>query len=248
MVDALPTLLGKSDYFGSNTTPGTPSPFTMPLPGSGTQAGDLLVASIMTAQGSLITPGRGLAELYRFDNPSNSWAYGVWAGLWDGDTTPLAWQGAGYATATGQFFAAIIVSFRNTLDTTRPLTITYGPTVAGLPSQGPAVCINWLRSGLGGVSGYHPFDGTDWQFQVSVDGSYVKGSVAIHGGAVADQTTTDATGPDGWPYMSFGLNGITLAPPCRLYPREDRLGVGSGRIWPAPKSQQASPRRAGGYY
>jgi hypothetical protein len=41
---------------------------------------------------------------------------------------------------------------------------------------------------------------------------------------------------------------ITAAPPCRIHPREDHLGAGSGRIWPPPRSHQASPRRAGGYY
>ena len=36
-------------------------------------------------------------------------------------------------------------------------------------------------------------------------------------------------------------------PPARLFPREDGLGVGGGRIYPPPKSQQLSGRRFGHY-
>lgn len=38
-----------------------------------------------------------------------------------------------------------------------------------------------------------------------------------------------------------------VAPPCRLFPRDDGLGVGGGRIFPPPKSQQRSGRRFGYY-
>lgn len=37
------------------------------------------------------------------------------------------------------------------------------------------------------------------------------------------------------------------APPCRIFPRADGLGVGSGRRFPPPKSQQRSGRRFGYY-
>lgn len=36
----------------------------------------------------------------------------------------------------------------------------------------------------------------------------------------------------------IGLGG-TGAPPCRLHPRPDHLGVGSGRVWPPPGTRQA---------
>lgn len=39
----------------------------------------------------------------------------------------------------------------------------------------------------------------------------------------------------------------TVAPPCRLFPRDDGLGVGGGRHYPPPKSQQRSGRRFGYY-
>lgn len=39
----------------------------------------------------------------------------------------------------------------------------------------------------------------------------------------------------------------SVAPPCRLFPRDDGLGVGSGRHFPSPKSQQRSARRFGYY-
>lgn len=39
------------------------------------------------------------------------------------------------------------------------------------------------------------------------------------------------------------------APPCRIFPRSDGLGVGAGRAYPPPKSQQRSPGNRGvGYY
>lgn len=37
------------------------------------------------------------------------------------------------------------------------------------------------------------------------------------------------------------------APPCRLFPRADGLGVGGGRNFPPPKSRQRSSRRFGYY-
>lgn len=246
MVDLLPTYIADSSFTIDNTDAANPQHFALPIP-AGTDYGDLLVASIMTWSGTIVAPGRGLAELYKAD-PYGQWAYGVWAGPWDGDTTPIAWQGSGIATATGQFAAAILVTYRNALDPNRPLQVSYGPTVPGLRSQGPALCVNWLRADLGGVSGFHPFTGTDWTFHTAVDGAYVLGTVAAHGGIVGDQTSTDASAASGWPYMSFGLVGQSVAPPCRVHPREDQLGVGSGRIWPPPRSHQASPRRAGGYY
>lgn len=38
------------------------------------------------------------------------------------------------------------------------------------------------------------------------------------------------------------------APPCRLHPRKDSLGVGGARVFPPPQTHQASGRRAGGFY
>lgn len=241
---ALPTLVGFTGFGGSNTDPATPLPFTLDIP-AGAEFGDLLVASMMT-QGSIEGPGRGLTELYHEDT---FWAFGVYAGFWDGDTTPIAWEGTGFNNAVGQFFAAFLACFRDGLDETRPLAHALGPTVPGLPGEGPALSVNWVRSGVGGVAGFAPYQGTDWTELIFVDGTYVRGTVAVHGDTVADQTATGAFGFDtGGPYMSFGLDGLIGAPPCRLHPREDARGVGSGRIWPPPKSQQASSRRAGGYY
>ena len=39
----------------------------------------------------------------------------------------------------------------------------------------------------------------------------------------------------------------TVAPPCRRFPRADDLGVGGGRAYPPPRSQQRSGRRFGFY-
>lgn len=248
MVDILPTFVGYSSFSESNIDPDNPESFTLDIPAA-TKYGDLMIASIMTYPGTMVAPGRGLVELAKVDDPT-LWNYGVWAGYWDGDTTPLAWQGSGFNNAFGQYYAAFLAVYRNKLDPARPPTQTFGPTVPGLPAEGPALCINWFRAGFTGVAGHNPFEGTDWILDAvaSVNGAYVLGSIGYHGGVVGDQTSTDFFAPEGWPYVSFGVTGIILAPPCRLHPREDQLGVGSGRIWPPPKSQQASPRRAGGYY
>lgn len=47
-------------------------------------------------------------------------------------------------------------------------------------------------------------------------------------------------------WITVGVNRI--APPCRITGREDGLGSGSGRIFPPPRSQQASNRVGGGSY
>lgn len=43
------------------------------------------------------------------------------------------------------------------------------------------------------------------------------------------------------------LIGVGEAPPCRRFPRPDRLGVGGGRRFPPPASLQESNRRFGYY-
>lgn len=246
----LPQFVGISGFAGSNTDPVTPIPVSLAIP-DGTQVGDLLVASIVT-QSTLVAPGRGLSELYTaIDFDFHSWGIGVWAGLWDGDPTPIEWQGSGWASATGQFFGALLASFRDRIDSGRSISVSNGPTVTGLSGEGPAVCVNWVRASIGGVSGFAPFEGTDWTQVGAVDAAYALGTVAINGGTVAAETATDTDDAGGTAntgrYMVFGVDGQTVAPPCRLYPRDDQLG-GSGRIWPPPKSHQYSPRRAGGYY
>lgn len=256
MSGILPTLVGFRGFTGVNADPTIPLNFSIDIPTAahtegtlpGAEAGDLLVASILTWQ-SILAPGRGLAELVKVEG-AGTWAYGVWAGIWDGDTTALAWQGTGWNNATGQYFGAFLAAFRNHLDPSRPPSTTYAPTVGGLPGSGPALSVNWVRAGFTGVGGLHPYDGTDWFVPANgfINASYALGTVALHADAVADQTTTDSSASGAWPYIAFGLDPAAVAPPCRLHPREDELGVGSGRIWPPPRSQQFSPRRAGGYY
>lgn len=50
-----------------------------------------------------------------------------------------------------------------------------------------------------------------------------------------------------WDLILLRFGGPTVAPPCRLFPREDGLGVGGGRHYPPSKSQQRSARRFGYY-
>lgn len=248
----LPELVGFSGFGTNHTDPDHPLAFTLDIP-AGTQSGDLLVASIMTKATVMAPPGRGLVELYTADNAYGDWKYGVWAGQWDGDTTPLAWEGSGFLNAVGQFFAAFLASFHDRSDPTRPIEhVSAGPTVPGLPGEGPALCVNWIRAGVAGTGGMHPFQGTDWAEAGNQDAAYVRGTIAMNGGVVSDETAVDSGATGGLsntgPYITFGVLPFTVAPPCRLYPRDDQLGVGSGRVWPPPKSHQASSRRAGGYY
>lgn len=242
MVGVLPTLVGISPYTAAS--PGILTNFTLPMP-DGTQVGDLQVASIMTLNGTMIDPSGDFTPLWRSSVDGGvygAWDYGVWVRYWDGDTTPISWRGEGFATGPGQFFGAFLATFRNRLDDSRPLTRTDGPTVPGLPGKGPAVCITWSRPIDPPPA---PFGGTDWAATYQLNGSFVFADIGLHADTVADQASTYA---DTNPYMSFGLFGRVIAPPCRIHPREDQLGVGSGRVWPPPKSHQASPRRAGGYY
>lgn len=239
----LPQLVGVTPFTGIWTDWAHPAHFDLPIP-AGTEFGDLLIASIYTYDSStLVAPGRGLAELYRFDAVADD-SYGVWAGPWDGDETPIAWQGSGFLNSTGQYFAAFLATYRGRLDPTRPL-VKADAVAPGLPGEGPALCINWLFTGFGGVGSIHPFDGTTWTESVRVDATYKLGTIGINTGVIVDEPSLD---PYPFPYMSFGILDVFGEPPCRLTGREDSLGVGSGRIWPPAKSQQASPRRAGGYY
>jgi len=248
-MSSLPLFVGFSGFATNNADESTQWPFHLDIPPL-TKIGDLLVASIET-YGHIVPPGRGLTELYTHDI-SGGWSYGVWAGHWDGDTTPIAWSGTGFFNAVGQFFGAFVASFHNQLDPSRPIVKADGPTIPGLPGEGAAVNINWVRAALGGTAGYNPYGGTDWTAVGGVDGTYVHGTVGVNTGVISDETWLFAEPSGGinlpWPYLTFGVLPLGAAPPCRLYPREDQLGVGSGRIWPPPKSHQYSPRRAGGYY
>lgn len=259
MTLGLPELIGMSTYADAHTDPTTPVAFSLAIPtGTPTQpisVGDLLVASIIT-KSPLVPPGRGLLALHTssdwVDLTGASWNIGVYAGPWDGDPSPIEWQGSGFASPVGQFYAALLASFHDRIDPSRTAVSSNGPTVAGLPGEGPSIAINWVRAVIAGDGGFHPFEGTTWSPQGAADATYVLGTLAINEGAVGAQTATDSGDIGGdanvGRYVVFGVVPFTIAPPCRLYPREDQLGVGSGRIWPPPKSQQFSNRRAGGYY
>lgn len=247
----LPDLVGFAGFGTNHTDPDHPLAFSLPIP-TGTRSGDLLVASIMTKATVMVPPGRGLVEVYSDDNAYDDWKYGVWAGPWDGDSTPIAWEGSGWLNAVGQFFAAFLAAFRDRTDSTRTQVHSIGPTVPGLSGEGPALCVNWIRAGIAGTGGMNPFLGTDWAEAGNADAAYCRGTIAINGGVISDETAIDSGAVGGLsntgPYITFGVLPFGLAPPCRLTGREDQLGVGSGRIWPPAKSHQASPRRAGGYY
>lgn len=97
---------------------------------------------------------------------------------------------------------------------------------------------------------------TDWTF--SEDSASASFATALQAGTawVALGVPINlAAGTFDWQMRYYELaltvdyvSATSHAPACRKYPREDRLGVGSGRHYPPPRSQQFSARRAGGYY
>lgn len=72
-------------------------------------------------------------------------------------------------------------------------------------------------------------------------------SLGVHSGF-----KTGASGDKHWRVYEARLYVTLLgddAPPCRIFPRRDGLGVGAGCAFPPPKSQQRSPGNRGvGYY
>lgn len=72
--------------------------------------------------------------------------------------------------------------------------------------------------------------------------------VTLGAGASGARTATTNDVDYAWVAFSVAVAwGPTVAPPARLFPREDGLGVGGGRHFPPPKSQQRSNRRFGYY-
>lgn len=75
--------------------------------------------------------------------------------------------------------------------------------------------------------------------------------VAAVKGASGSKTATMDDPQGDWAWAAFSAAVVStrrpVAPPARIFPRDDGLGVGGGRHFPPPKSQQRSGRRFGYY-
>lgn len=91
------------------------------------------------------------------------------------------------------------------------------------------------------------FDGSQLDFSTLVDGTavvfFASQNVPFPGEIGSAENLHEF-----WIVVNYITPDTFKAPPCRLYPREDELGSGSGRIFPPPRSQQSSNRVGGGSY
>ena len=138
------------------------------------------------------------------------------------------------------------------------------PTVATL-SQGQAL-VTPAHSRPGGGAGAFAVVLGDWSgFPGINDGVAGYTTITSAGGGARDYQWTGYRLDTGTPPEESPVSATTVdvggmvslvgtlwpytvgAPPCRLFPRGDGLGVGGGRHFPPPKSQQRSGRRFGYY-
>ena len=116
--------------------------------------------------------------------------------------------------------------------------------------------------GSGGAGGTGEWNTPDSFAALTAGGggtSQFEGTFASWSGIAATASLSTAADTTSWgganPTNHFGVSSaiftlgpiLTVAPPCRLFPRGDGLGVGGGRHFPPSKSQQRSGRRFGYY-
>lgn len=116
--------------------------------------------------------------------------------------------------------------------------------------------------GAGGAGGSGEWNTPDSFTSLTAGGggtSQFSGTFASWSGIASTSATSTSADTTSWggadPTNHFGVSSVifalgptpTDAPPCRLFPRGDGLGVGSGRHFPPSKSQQRSGRRFGYY-
>lgn len=185
---------------------------------------------------------------------------------------------ATYIASVGDTIANVVIGLEilPSYDSGDPITLHMRLSITGDGSPVSAnaqifiatdssVSNNEIASFTDGTSGHYAFDvplvdGTIQDFVVPLDIVGFSGITlsdvvtALEAGAFLDINTilnvNQATPAVVTVYNAWIEVGIppTCAPPLRRYPRPDSLGVGVGRHYPPPATQQSSNRRAGGYY
>lgn len=139
------------------------------------------------------------------------------------------------------------------VSTAQGVTLT-APAVA-MPAPGFQTCFFGANAGDPGVITVLTAGGSLTQRAATGSTNTHKAASLVADAAVgqgaAGAKTATMDDPEGdWSWVAFSVAviwGVPSAPPARLFPREDGLGVGGGRHFPPPKSQQRSNRRFGYY-
>lgn len=217
------TVRGTSSFYGfaGATT-------TLALP-TGTEIGDYLVLCVTT-------------DVPPTDNRLTAITDNVWTGV----ATHLA--DLSVVASTGYWSAAAAAFLP--LDLTGETDSIAGSGGVGFPM--PSVDAPAAIAGL--AASYSVVDGSiappeGYQTIVSTGPGKAHSSLAIWHGTPPSppEDVTGGAWPSnvGWAVTTIGVQGV-IAPPARLFPRADHLGVGSGRIWP-PAGTRQSGRLNGPY-
>ena len=218
----------------------------LPLP-AGTQAGDTLIFGGTAMNTFTVTDSRltRIADT----NQELEGEGGIWVGREDGSGDPIA------VTMTDTAFSATlmrcgVVVLRNTrvIDTH---AVDNPPNPATLPvMSSPQAEIVFIASTYTISSGQPVFEPGWTEIPMGSDTGRVLVTARYRssGRTASESVSFSANYLSSRSVMAvFGLTDVLVAPPARLFPRPDGLGVGGGRIYPPPKSQQLSGRRFGYY-
>lgn len=230
---------------GTTAVGGVQSVTSVALP-TGTRAGDLIVVSAACYE---MTFGMADSRLTRHVNiAAGSFAGSIWTGYEDGSGNPV---GLTMSTTRPSTFLsrAVVSAYRSKiLGDIETVVGVADPTIPSVPYRG-AIAAQF--SGYGEVHGQAVMP-SGWVYGGGGGTGRVDATViSWTGDAPSPSPTWNHTGSvvgDFCGMIVFGARPkVVAAPPARLFPREDGLGVGGGRHFPPAKSQQRSGRRFGYY-
>ena len=237
------TVVGGTIYEHPPTSPYVAS---IALP-TGTQAGDRLVM-VATSDGSVAC---GDARLTQVVEDVGSKAGKIWHGTADGSGSAISVT-LTTTTLTGLPKRACVALgvFRNTrlnlehteVDELQPISI---------PAVSKPACVAASFSGYGVVDGETTtppgWTGVALARAEKVCAHIVAVDPAPDSAVEWPSEVSSTWIADEFGMAVFGALTALVAPPARLFPRGDGLGVGGGRRFPPPRSQQRSGRRFGFY-
>ena len=225
---------------------GTVDVTSLALP-TGTQVGDVLVFVANAGAGTITVADTRLSKVADLDIVGTGADNATNAEVWMGYATTLDaldvtvtadFSGSAYQVVVGAIGNATYTAQRAQLSA--PASEPWPVPIAPAAKASLAVII-----GTHGVGSWSTNPIPNWTR------TYIAGAYRHITIATADPGADSECSWDGsmipTRQVVVRLNPLLVAPPCRLFPRGDGLGVGSGRRFPPPKSQQKSGRRFGYY-
>lgn len=231
------------------TQPDTTDAINIP---AGTVVGDwVYILGHATSNFTVTKPGFTRVAVLE---PVYNGLYRGYAEVWVGqlvDLTPISYtyriNAGGVA---GGSATVLILTSPNRPNLSRVATVTSATDEFILPGV--------RGSGAGAIAlgaGVHGVGSTTWAGSASFPSPGTFGAYYVAAVDTSDAAVLSAE-PSAWAYTSgdtgsamvvIGVGGFADPAPCRLFPRSDGLGVGGGRNYPPPKSQQRSSRGVGYY-